>query len=97
MKSNLGSLASQALEYECENDDDSNIFQLVRKFTLYFQETEDFKEPLNKKGVQNQNETFYNQVWKTEIAKLSKAESYLRYKTDIRIEDYLTKMKNIKH
>ena len=39
----------------------------------------------------------YNQVWKTEIAKLSKAKSYLRYKTDIRIEDYLTKIKNIKH
>ena len=93
MKSNLGSLASQALEYEHENNDDSNIFQLVRKFTPYFQETEEFVEPLNKKGVQKQNDTFYNQVWKTDIAKLSKAESYLRYKADIRIEDYLTKIK----
>ena len=52
---------------------------------------------MSKKRVQKQNEAFYNQVWKTEIVKLSKAESYLRYKNSIRIEDYLTKIKNVKH
>ena len=100
MKSNLGSLANQALQYESENDDDSNIFQLIRRFTPFYQvnqETQRSIEPVNKYGTQNQNFAFYNLVWKTEIAKLSKAESYLLYKGDIRLENYLFKIKNIKH
>ena len=97
VKSNICSFANQALVYESENDDDNNIFQLVRKFTPFHQGTDESTQPLNKEGVQKQNDAFYKLVWKTEIAKLSKAESYLRYKDDIRIEEYLTKMKNIKH
>ena len=75
MKSNLGSLTNQALQYESENDDDSNIFQLIR-FTPFYQvnqETQRSNEPVNKYGIQKQNVAFYNIVWKTEIAKLSKA------------------------
>ena len=96
MKSNLGSLANQALQYESENDDDSIIFQLIRRFTPFYQvnqETQRSKEPVNKYGIQKQNFAFYNIVWKTEIAKLSKAESYLLYKGDIRLENYLFKIK----
>ena len=47
-------------------------------------------------GYRN-NFAFYNIIWKTEIAKLSKAESYLLYKGDIRLENYPFKIKNIKH
>ena len=100
VKLNLGSLVSQALDFESDNNDDSNIFQLARKFTPYYQvnqETQELIEPVNKNEVKNQNEAFYNQLWKTEIVKLSKAESYLRYKNNIRIEAYLTKIKNVKH
>ena len=35
MKSNLGSLGNQALEYG--NDDDINILQLVRRFNTFYQ------------------------------------------------------------
>ena len=34
---------------------------------------------------------------KTEVAKLSKAESYLQYKFDVRLENYLVKIQNMKH
>ena len=51
MKSNPGSLTSQALKYEDENNEDSYILQLVSKFTPYFQEIEEFGETL--KRVQN--------------------------------------------
>ena len=100
VKLNIESLANQALKHESENNDDSNIFQLVRKFTPFYQvnpETQEITEPLNKKGIHKQNDAFYNQVWRTEITKLSKAESYLLYKSDIRFESYLTKVKNVKH
>ena len=36
-KLNLESLAVQGLEYENVNNDDNNIFQLVRKFTPFYQ------------------------------------------------------------
>ena len=71
VKLNLESLAIQGLEYENVNNDDNNIFQLVRKFTPFYQvnpETQAVPEPLNKKEIHNQNNTFYNQVWRTEIA-----------------------------
>ena len=100
VKLNLESLAIQGLEYENVNNDDNNIFQLVRKFTPFYQvnpETQAVPEPLNKKEIHNQNYTFYNQVWRTEIAKLSKAESYLLYKSNISFENYLTDIKNVKH
>ena len=97
VKSNMDSLAGQALAYENENYDDDNIFHLVRKFTPFHQGNHEAVQLLTKKGVKKQNDSFYKQVWKTEIAKLSKAESYLQYKNDIRIEEYLTKVKNIKH
>ena len=100
MKSNLESLANKALEYESENGDDSNILQLVRRFTRLYQvnqETQKSIETASKYGMQKQNLDFYNQVWKTEIAKLSKAESYLQSKGDIRFENYLIKIKNLKH
>ena len=77
IKSHLGSLANQALEYESEDDDNSNIFQLARRFTPFYQvnqETQKIIELVNKYGIQKQNFAFYNHVWKTEIAKLSKAE-----------------------
>ena len=38
-------LINQALEYEHEKIYVFNIFQLVRKFTPYFQECEEFVEP----------------------------------------------------
>ena len=97
VKSNVGSLAWQAMEYEKENFDDDNVFQLIRKFTPYYNETGETVEPPNINGVRKQNYIFYKQVWKTGIVQLSKAEAYLRYKGDIRIEKYLTHIKNIKH
>ena len=62
-KLNLESLATQTLEYENVNNDDHNIFQLVRMFTPCYQvnpETQEMTEPLNKKEIQNQN----NQITK---------------------------------
>ena len=43
----------------------------MRKFTPYYQvnpETEEMPEPLN--TIHNQNNAFYKEVWRTEIAKL---------------------------
>ena len=57
VKSNLGSLANQALQYESEDNDDSNIFQLIRRFTPFYQvnqETQRSIEPVNKYGIQKQ-------------------------------------------
>ena len=100
LKLNPKSLANQALQYESENNDDSNIFQLVRTFTPFYrinQENQEFIQTINKRKIQKQNDAFYNQIWKTDIAKLSKAESYLQYKDNIRMEKYLTSLKNTKH
>ena len=61
VKSHLGSLANQALEYESENDDNSNIFQLARRFTPFYQvnqETQNIIEPVNKYEIQKQNFAF---------------------------------------
>ena len=83
----FGSLGSQALEFENKVNEDNNIFQLVRKFTPFYQvnlETQDFRESLDQKYGTKQNDAFYTQVWKTEIAKLPKTESYLWYMDDIR-------------
>ena len=97
VKSNTESLAGQALAYEGENDDEKNIFQLVRKFTPFYQGTDESVEIVNKNRVRKQNDAFYNEIWKTEIAKLFKAESYLLYKDGIHLEEYLTKIKNNQH
>ena len=97
VKSNLGSLAWQAMEYETENFDDDNALQLIRKFTPYYNENGETVEPANINGVRKQNDIFYKQVWKTGIVQLSKAEAYLKYKDDIRIHKYLTQIKSIKH
>ena len=37
VKLNIESMATQALEYGNRNNDDNNMFQLVRKFTPYCQ------------------------------------------------------------
>ena len=97
MKSNPESLAGQALAYEWENNDENNLLQLIRKFTQYYQGPVYPIERLNKRDVRKQNDEFYKQVWKTEIIKLSKAESYVKYKDNINLEDYLVKIKNHKH
>ena len=97
LKSNSESLAGQALAYEWENNDENNLLQLIRKFTQYYQGPVYPTEQLNKRVVRKQNDEFYKQVWKTEIIKLSKAESYVKYKDNINLEDYLVKIKNHKH
>ena len=70
VKLNIQSLAAQALGDENLNNDNNNIFQLVRTFTLYYLIK---SEPLNKKEIHNQNNVFYNEVWRTGIAKLIKS------------------------
>ena len=97
MKSNLESLAGQALSYEWENNDENNVFQLVRKFPHFYTRPNESTEPLDKREVRKQINEHYNQIWNTEIRKLSKAESYIRYKENIIFEKYITKLKNEKH
>ena len=91
MKSNLESLAGQALSYEWENNDENNVFQLVRKFPHFYTRSNESTEPLDKREVRKQINEHYNQIWNTEIRKLSKAESYIRYKENIIFEEYITK------
>ena len=96
----MKSLAYQALENEGENPDESNILQLVHNFTPCFQgnvETQALTVPANKFEVKKQNQSFYKEVSKTEVVKLSKAESYLKYKNDTRLEKYLCLVKNTKY
>ena len=64
IKLNIESLATQALGCENRNNDDNNIFQLVRKFTPCYQvnpETQEMTEPWNKR-IHNENNTFHNEV-----------------------------------
>ena len=53
--------------------------------------------PTNKFEVKKQNQSFYKEVWKSEVVKLSKTESYLKYKNDIRLEKDLCLVKNTKY
>ena len=57
INSNPESLAYQAIEYEGENQDESNVLQLVHKFTPYYQvneETQALTMPTNKFEVKKQ-------------------------------------------
>ena len=58
VKSNMDSLAGQALAYESENDDDDNIFHLVRKFTPFHQGNHEAVQLLTKKGVKKTQRCF---------------------------------------
>ena len=65
VKSNSESVAYQALIYEDANDDASNILQLVRKFTPFFQvnrETRVLTIPTDNNEVKSQNQRFYKHV-----------------------------------
>ena len=90
-------LANQALDYEISLDDDCNILSLVRSFTPYFSEINHYVSPQNKQEVKKQTNEFYDNIWKTEINKLSKSDSYLLFKNHIKLEKYTWVIKNPTH
>ena len=83
-----GSLANEALDLEIPPGDENNILSLVRRFTLYFQETNHFLEPKDKKEVKHQVINYYDKIWKSEIMLMSKADTFRLLKNDIRLEKY---------
>ena len=87
------SLVFTALEVESESrNEPDNIFNLVDKFTN--PNSQNITNKYNLKKVINAT---YDDIWKTEINNLSKAESYTIHKTLSKFEVYLKVVKNNKH
>ena len=91
------SLASQALDLEIDLYEEDNILSLVRKYTPFYHENNNFLEPKDKIEVKNIVTQNYDNVWKDKIKLLSKASSFLTYKTNNELEKYLCLVKNRKH
>ena len=91
------SLVYEALQYEKVINDDKNIFQMIKTFTPFH--GIDLKTfcSLTKSDIFRQIEACYNEIWRTELANLSKAETYKKVKSNIGLEAYLSSVKNAKH
>ena len=94
---NPESLAYQALVYEQGLNDNSNIFQLVKRFTPFHNIVDQHVETISKTKLKKQRYNYYDELWKTDLLKLSKSESYRLYKSNICIDKYLDCVKNSKH
>ena len=78
------SLVFTALEVESESrNEPDNIFNLVDKFT-----NPNSQNVTNKYNLKKVINAKYDEIWKTEINKLSKAESYTIHKTQPKFEVY---------
>ena len=90
-------LANQALDIEISQNDDFNIMSLVRKFTHYFTENTNYICPNNKFDVKKDLFENYDEIWKNGINQLSKSDTFMSFKTNIRLEKYIWEVKNPKH
>ena len=91
------SLVYEALQYEKVINDDKNIFQMIKTFTPFHGIDLKTFGSLTKSDIFRQIEACYNEIWRTELANLSKAETYKKVKSNIGLETYLSNVKNAKH
>ena len=91
------SLANDTLNEEISSNVELTILYLAQKFTCYFSESTNYKEPKNNLEIKTQVFQYYDEIWKNAINVLSKSDSYNLYKTDIKLEKYTWMVKNIKH
>ena len=91
------SLANSALDLEISLDDDVNILSIIRNFTDYFSEQNKYLSPISKLEIKKHVHDNYNVLWKESINLLSKADSYISFKTFIDREKYTSVVKNVKH
>ena len=92
-----GSLANISLDLEISLSDENNILYLVRKFTPYFSETNNFLSPKNKEETKRQSRSSYHEIWVAQLAEMSKADSFVLFKNRIWLEKYTMSIKNHRH
>ena len=90
IKHNHMSLANQSLKYDSELNDDCNVLQLIRKFIP----THECDISSNKEKIKKQCQEYYDRISKVELGNMSKAESYRLYKSDTKVEKYLSVITN---
>ena len=90
-------LANQALEIETDIRDEKNILSLVRKYTPFYQEQNNFLAPKNKIEAKNHILQNYDEIWERNINLSTKASSFLTYKTNNKLEQYTWLIRNQKH
>lgn len=92
-----GTLANNSLDYEASCFDMSNILSLIRQFTPYFSESNNYLSPKNKEEVKNHSKAYYNEIWSRQLSIMSKADSFVLFKSDIGLEKYTWVVKNHRH
>ena len=73
------------------------MLSLVRKYTPFYQEQNNFLAPVNKLEVKNHVLQNYDVIWKRDINLSTKASSFLTYKVINELEKYTWLIKNHKH
>ena len=76
--------------FEQSINDECNIYQLARNFAP--NDVNNINNNINaitKQNVKIQSFEYYEQIWKNEVIKLSKAESYSLYKNSTKLEKCL--------
>ena len=77
--------------------DNMNILAMVRNFTDYFAEKNNFLSPASKSEIKKHVHDYYDLIWKESINMLTKSDSYNSFKTMINLEKYTWAVKNVKH
>ena len=85
------------MDLEINLDDEKNILSLARKYTLFYQNENNFLEPKTKLELNRLVQQNYDNYWKENIKLLPKAPSFITYKFNHEREKYLNLIKNIKH
>ena len=70
---------------------------MVRNFSDYFAEKNNFLSPASKSEIKKHVHDYYDLIWKESINLLTKSDSYNSYKTMINLEKYTWAVKNVKH
>ena len=98
---NKTSLANQALLYELQNNDDSNILQLSRRYQpeIINNLNTAEKDWVPKHIMRKQCKDSYHLIWVNKIRELPKATSYnlFKYYSSSYSEKYITTVPNTKH
>ena len=96
---NTTSLVNQAFLYEKDNNDKNNILQLIRNYNLDVIPLLNTTDPkvCNKKTINGNCKSLYQNIWKNKVYDLPKAVSYNKFKLNYDPEKYISSVKNIKH
>ena len=91
-----GTFANLALDIEASVVDEKNVLTLVRQYTPYYTEADYLVPKANDEIKQNVKQT-YDTFWKSEINSMSKSDTYLLIKENVRFEKYMGAIKNHHH